>query len=96
MSMSTHNLHSILIRPAHTGDVDALARLAALDSKRALEGSVVVAEADGVLLAALDTENGKAIADPFKPTGGIVEMLNAHAGRRRVLRRARIGRLRTA
>jgi hypothetical protein len=96
MSMSPHNLHSILIRPAHAGDVDALTKLAALDSKRALEGSAIVAEAEGVLLAAVDTESGRSIADPFRPTAAVVDLLNEHAGRRRPLRRLRIGRLRTA
>jgi hypothetical protein len=94
--MTPHNLHSILIRPAHAGDVDALARLAALDSQRALEGSVVVAEAEGILVAALDTDSGTAIADPFRPTADVVELLNRHAGTRRPLRRMSIGRLRTA
>jgi hypothetical protein len=96
MSMSPHNLHPILIRPAHAGDVDALARLATLDSKRALDGSVIVAEAEGVLLAAVDSESGQSIADPFRPTADVVDLLNQHAGRRRPLRRLRIGRLHTA
>jgi hypothetical protein len=94
--MNPHNLHSILIRPAGIDDVDALARLAALDSQRALEGSVIVAEAEGVLLAAVDTDSGKAVADPFRPTAGVVDLLNAHAGRRRPARRFSMGRLHTA
>ena len=94
--MSPHNLHSILIRPASSDDATALARLAALDSQRALDGSVIVAEAEGVLLAAVDADSGQAVADPFRPTKDVVELLNAHAGRRRSMRRMSFGRLRAA
>jgi hypothetical protein len=70
---------AVVIRPAYPDDGPALARLAALDSRRALTGRVLVAERDGRLLAALATEDGRAIADPFAPTAGLVALLRLRA-----------------
>jgi hypothetical protein len=77
----------LVIRPAHYTDDDALARLAALDSARPLAGGhVLVAEADGRLVAAVSMHDGRAIADPFARSADAVEMLRLHASASRPAR----------
>ena len=87
-------LTSVVIRPAYPDDASTLERLARLDSRRPLDGPVLVAERDGRVLAALATTDGKTIADPFSPTADLVALLRLHAadtarslGRRDILRR---------
>ena len=91
----------IAIRRADASDARALSRLAALDSAVApLAGpDVLIAEVDGHAVAAL--HEGRAIADPFRPTASIVELLRIRARQlgtetsRRARRRPRVaaGRL---
>ena len=54
----------------------ALARLAQLDGAPRPVGAVLVAELDGEIVAAVPVEGGRAIADPFRPTAELVELLN--------------------
>jgi hypothetical protein len=68
---------TVVIRLATPADVDDLRRLAALDSARALLGTVLVAQSDGEIRAAYSVEHERAIADPFRPTAGLVELLKA-------------------
>jgi hypothetical protein len=68
---------TVVIRLATPADVDDLRRLAALDSARALLGTVLVAQSDGAIRAAYSVEEGRAIADPFLPTAGLVQLLKA-------------------
>ncbi|QEC48015.1 hypothetical protein FSW04_10830 [Baekduia soli] len=70
---------AVVLRPAYPDDAAALTRLAALDSRRPLAGPVVVAERDGVVLAARAADDGRVIADPFAPTADLVALLRAHA-----------------
>jgi hypothetical protein len=70
---------ALVIRPAYPDDHAALARLAALDSRRPLTGPALVAERDGRILAALATADGRAVADPFAPTADLVALLRLHA-----------------
>jgi hypothetical protein len=86
---------SVVIRPAYPDDAQTLERLARLDSRRPLTGQILVAERDGRLLAALSTETGTTIANPFAPTADLVALLKTRAadtahvrGRRDILRRA--------
>jgi hypothetical protein len=76
---------ALLIRMAAPADEAALARLAQVDGHRELNGpQLLVAEVDGVLIAALPLDGGKAaIADPFRPTAAVVEMLELRAGQLR-------------
>jgi hypothetical protein len=69
----------IVIRRADASDARALSRLAALDSAAApLAGpDVLIAEVAGHIIAAV--HNGRAIADPFQPSAGLVELLHARA-----------------
>jgi hypothetical protein len=68
---------TVVIRLATAADVDALRRLAALDSARALLGTVLVAQSGGEIRAAYSVEQDRAIADPFVPSAGLVELLKA-------------------
>jgi hypothetical protein len=71
---------SVVMRAARGSDGIALARLAALDSKPAPRGEFLVAEVDGVIQAALPLGGGVALADPFKPTAGLVALLELRSG----------------
>jgi hypothetical protein len=84
----------LVLRPATSADSDGLERLAALDSARPLSGDVLVAAAGGELRAALSLDSGRAVADPFWPSGELVVLLRAAAGERpRRLARRRAARV---
>jgi len=84
---------TLTIRPADLADSAGLDRLAALDSASPPTGDVLVAEVGGELWAAIDLDSGSAIADPFRPSGELVELLRLSArGESRAERRA-LGRL---
>ena len=67
------------LRPARSTDDREIARLAALDSKAAPRGRVLVAEVDGGIPAALELETGTVFANPFRRTAHLVELLELHA-----------------
>jgi hypothetical protein len=69
----------ITVRRFAERDIDAVRLLAALDSKRMPTGGVLVAEEEGVVLAALPLDGGEALADPFKPTAHVVALLKLRA-----------------
>ena len=82
--------NTLTIRPADLADLAALDRLAALDSASPPTGDVLVAEVGGELWAAVEVDSGAAIADPFRPSGDLVELLRLHArGERRPARALR-------
>jgi hypothetical protein len=99
---------AITIRDAYPDDGPALGRLAALDSRELPRRPLLVAEVDGVLWAALSIPDGETIADPFRGTVGVLELLRARAaqlraaadgdgdGLDRIGMLARLGRLRLA
>ena len=73
----------------------ALEALAALEGRRLPHGSFVVAEVDGVLIAAQPLAGGPVLADPFRNTAGVVHLLRLRArqlepvrGRDRLLARS--------
>ncbi len=72
---STQADRDVTVRRARAQDAHALARLAALDSARALEGSVLLAEECGSVVAAVSLDDGRVIADPFRATAEFVEVL---------------------
>ncbi len=80
-----HDSETVVLRPAHQGDADALRRLAILDSAAPLTGDVLVAERDGVILVAHELNGDQWIADPFVRTADLAELLRARIG---LLRRA--------
>jgi hypothetical protein len=66
---------SLIIRAAQGSDGVALERLAALDSAHVPTGDLLVAEADGALVAAYAPATGATIADPFRRTAEAVQLL---------------------
>ncbi len=70
---------AVTIRQAFPDDGLALTRLAGLDEAEPLEQPVLVAEVDGELCAALSLRDGRVIADPFRRTVALAELLLARA-----------------
>jgi hypothetical protein len=70
---------NITIRSAHAGEEAALERLAQLDSAKAPVSPVLVAEVDGEVHAALSLADGHVVADPFRPTLHLLELLHTQA-----------------
>ena len=70
---------SIAIRLATDDDDRTLTRLAALDSAPAPHGAVLVADVDGEIVAARSLSEAHSIADPFRPTADIRELLELRA-----------------
>jgi hypothetical protein len=79
MHRNTTHTSEITVRLADHTDARALLTLAALDSAQVPAGDLVVAESDGELVAALPVDGGRPIADPFRGTALIVEMLGLRA-----------------
>ncbi len=73
------SLSEITIRPAYADDDAALIRLATLDSAAVPTGPLLLAEVDGELRAALATDDGSVIADPFFRTAELTSLLRKHA-----------------
>jgi hypothetical protein len=82
-------MSEITIRSAHHEDASALLRLAALDSSQVPADELLVAEVDGVVVAAIGAAGGRAVADPFRPTADVVALLRVHAGAERHTARRR-------
>lgn len=101
---------AISIRPARPEDAKALFRLAQLDgqsrlgdrlAKAAVDAGaqrLLVAEANGSLVASLDTSTRRVVADPFRRSAAARELLELRAqqlgaGERRPAGRSRLLRL---
>jgi hypothetical protein len=69
----------IALRRAGDDEAADLARLAALDSARPLDGDVLVALVDGRLVAAVSLDDGRVIADPLAPTTEARALLHTRA-----------------
>jgi hypothetical protein len=70
---------ALVIRLAVTADEAQLRRLAHMDSARSLSGQALLAEQGGSVIAALSLGDGRAIADPFRPSADAVAMLRVRA-----------------
>ena len=81
----------ISIRTARQDDYADLWRVATLDSALVHEGPLLVAEADGEIVAALSLTDGGVIADPFRRTAAAVDLLRMRSGQlpRATVRRSR-------
>jgi hypothetical protein len=66
---------AVVIRESAPEDTGRLNRLALLDSAPAPAGPMLVAEREGMLVAALPLRGGRPIADPFLPSADIVGLL---------------------
>ena len=72
-------LPELVIRRATAEDAPALARLAALDSARVPRGDVLVAFAHGEPWAAISLDDGRVVADPFRPSAVAAELVRVRA-----------------
>jgi hypothetical protein len=72
---------SITIRRATDGDASAVERLAQLEGERTPARDLLLAEVDGELWAAVEPETGAVVADPFRPSGEVAELLRLRAKR---------------
>ena len=77
--MDPRLLSVVTIRYGFPDDAQALARLATLDSAVVPDGPLLVAEVEGSLRVALSLRDGSVIADPFRPSRELVELLRARA-----------------
>ncbi len=75
-------MHEITIRAARDEDTAAIARLAALDEAPVPRGRALLGFLDGELAAAKPLEHGVTVADPFRRTAELVDLLNLWAERR--------------
>ena len=73
--------NAITIRLATEADREALRHLAVLDTRRPLAGSILVAEENGAVTAALSLalDERRAVANPFEPSGAALDLLRARA-----------------
>lgn len=74
----------VTLRLAAGRDDAALERLAQLDSRPLHPGPHLVAERDGRIEAASSLATGEMVADPFRRTAELCELLRCHAGEVRV------------
>jgi hypothetical protein len=65
----------VTLRHAFPDDAAAIARLAALDSRTVPPFPILLAEIDGEAWAALSLKTGDTIADPFRPTTALLDLL---------------------
>ena len=72
---------NLTIRRATAADASAVRRLAALDSAFPPTGELLLAEMGDELWAALSVDTGAAVADPFRPSRDLVELLRFRAER---------------
>jgi hypothetical protein len=70
----------VTVRLAAPVDVGALERLAGLDSRQLPPGPHLVAERDGRIDAALSLSTDELVADPFRRTAELCELLRCYAG----------------
>ena len=69
----------LTIRRADAQRRGEVERLAMLDSAEPLHGDVLLAELDGRVVAALELDGSRAIADPFARSAPAVSMLRVRA-----------------
>jgi hypothetical protein len=65
----------IRIRRRTERDAEAIERLAQLEGVGTPDGDLLVAEVDGAVWAAVELGCGAVIADPFRPSGDVAELL---------------------
>lgn len=75
---------NVVLRPAEPNDGRRLRRLAGRDTSSVPGGPLLVAEQDGVVLAAWSEAEKRAIADPFRRTSHLIELLRGAGGLSRV------------
>jgi hypothetical protein len=83
----------VTLRLADDTDDAALDRLAQLDSRHLPPGPHLLAERDGRIEAAICLATGDLVADPFRRTAELCELLRCHAGGDRLRRERSIAPL---
>src|SRR3954452_21313745 len=83
MSALANLAPTVVIRAARGSDGPALRRLAALDSAEVPTGDVLIAETGDEVVAALSVDTGARVADPFRRTADVVDLLAYRARRLR-------------
>jgi hypothetical protein len=78
-ALAFHLSPTVVIRAARGSDGPALRRLAELDSHDFLTGDVLLAETDDEVVAALSVDTGETVADPFRRTADVVDLLEYRA-----------------
>ncbi|MCW3017429.1 MAG: hypothetical protein JWO02_4521 [Solirubrobacterales bacterium] len=73
----------VALRPATQDDAAAVRRVASLDSATVPVGPLLLGIIDGEVSAAVSLTTGAVVADPFKPTANVVELLVLRAARLR-------------
>ena len=68
-----------VIRLATEEDARALHQLAQLDSQRPLGGNALIGEIDGDAAAAISLNDNRVVADPFKRTAQLTQLLRMRA-----------------
>jgi hypothetical protein len=86
--MSAPVLPDLSLRWAGPKDDALLRRLAQLDSTRSLQQPILLAECDGVAVAAGSVADGCLAAHPFEPTAEAVALLRLRAAQLGTPRRA--------
>jgi hypothetical protein len=71
--------HEITIRAATVGDMPAVLRLAALDDRPAPRGDALLAFVDGELAAARPLDGRHPVADPFRHTAHLLDLLEVQS-----------------
>jgi hypothetical protein len=79
-------LPDVVIRPAAAMDARAVARLAEANERRVPSGLVLVAEVDAEVVAALPVDDSHVLADLWRPTGDVVQLLELRSGQLRAAR----------
>jgi hypothetical protein len=77
--MQTTGPHTIAIRLASEADNAQLIQLAALDSAPVPHSPVLVADLDGEIVAARELGRARSIADPFRLTADLRDLLDLRA-----------------
>ncbi len=70
---------TVVLRLCSVHDDDVLDSLAQLEGVPAPSGRLVVAEVDGIVVAAYPLGNGAPLADPFRPTAHLIPLLELRA-----------------
>jgi hypothetical protein len=76
-------MNPITIRFSTDADRKRILELAELDGRGAPQGDVLLAEADGRLVAAVGVADGSSVADPFLLTGEVLDVLKLRAEQER-------------
>jgi hypothetical protein len=76
------SLEPVTIRLAGADDDEGIARVAGRDSRPVPPAPRLVAERDGAIEAVLSLRTRELVADPFRRTAELVELLRCHAAAR--------------